>query len=606
MAGKVIRSVSAKFTADISDFEKKLRSMSKQMKQHGDKMKSFGTAWTKAVTAPMVAIGAAAVKMAMQTQESENLFNVSMGKMGDKARAWSEDLKKSLGLSAYELRKNVATLNSMITSMGLNEDAAFDMSTSLTKLSNDLASFYNISSDDALTKLKSGLMGEAEPMKQLGVLVNDTTIKSWALKKGLIAQGQEMTEQQKVVARYAVIMASTSKAQGDLARTMDSPTNRLRIMKGRVTDLAVDLGNKLMPAFTLLLDAATKAIIWVQGLADKFNALDEDTQKNILSMVGLAAVLGPVAIGIGQITVALSTMAASGALATLGKLGAAGAGVAAAWALIDNVNKDVKEQTGGQMGLGALIADNFKNGFGKRGSRYTPPSSATTASPGATATKTPSNYAAVYSRAADVYSKIRAKVDAAASKQSSLKSQNDMLNYFKQLGSETDKATSKVDTFTDSVRSMVQAIREQTKSFSNFVGLFDVFERKSVSGDRLLNRLKAQVKAMSEWRTNLAKLEKRGVSGELLNDLRAMGPSAVDSISALAGLSDSKLKEYVGAYGQKNSIAGGEASKLVAGQNKIETNIEKQIVLNVTGTKADGEAIAFAIVKKLRLAGYTI
>jgi hypothetical protein len=222
----------------------------------------------------------------------------------------------------------------------------------------------------------------------------------------------------------------------------------------------------------------------------------------------------------------------------------------------------------------------------------------------------PAKQTAAMAAAMAVSNKIMASVNATKAKQEGMSGQFDMLKYFKQLGKELDNtlnsAATKTDTFADTVRSMVQAIREQTKAFASFVGLFDVFERKSVSGERLLNRLKAQIKAMSEWRSAMTTLQNRGVSGEMLNDLRSMGPGAVDSIKALAGMSDSKLKEYVGLYGQKNSIAGGEASKLVAGQNTIETNIEKQIVINVTGVKSDGEAVANAIVKKLRVAGYAI
>lgn len=600
MAGKVIRSVSAKFTADISDFEKKLRSMSKQMKSHGEQMKKFGQAWTKAVTVPLMAIGTAAIKMAMDAQESENLFNVSMGNMADKARMWSEDLKKSLGLSAYELRKNVATLNSMIGSMGLNEQAAFDMSTSLTKLSADLASFYNISADDALQKLKSGLMGEAEPMKALGVLVNETTIKAWALKKGLIAQGQEMTEQQKVLARYYVMMEATTKAQGDLARTINSPTNRLRIMKSQVKDLAIELGNKLMPAFTQLLDMAKQVLLWVQGLVDKFNALDEESQQTAVKMALLAAAIGPVAWAIGSVTAALATFASSGGLAVMGKLAALAVVIAGA--------EIGRQKFLGKMESGDYTIDPIK-GMVKAPSYVGNSQRMADAAGRQAAHATPAaNPAAASAMAA--YNKIMGRVESATAKQESLKGLVDMQAYFKSLGKEMDSvvtsATTKTDTFTDTVRSMVSALKDQTKAFADFVGLFDVFERKSVSGERLLTRLKAQVKAMGDWRKSMSVLESRGVSGQMLNDLRSMGPSAVDSINALAGMSDSKLKEYIGLYGQKGAIGGTEAAKLVGSQNAIETNIEKQVIINATGSKGDAEAIANVIMKKLRLAGYAI
>jgi hypothetical protein len=161
-----------------------------------------------------------------------------------------------------------------------------------------------------------------------------------------------------------------------------------------------------------------------------------------------------------------------------------------------------------------------------------------------------------------------------------------------------------VDTFKNSIKSMVDAIKQQTTAFANFVGLFDTFERKSVSGTRLLNRLKAQITTMMDWRNALGNLEKRGVSEAFLSDLRSMGPQAVDSISALSRMSDEQLKQYTGMHNQKYALAGGESSKAFAATQKAETLIEKQLVINATGSKADADTIANAIVKKLRAAGY--
>jgi hypothetical protein len=481
----------------------------------------------------------------------------------------------------------------MITSMGLNETAAFDMSSSLVKLSADLASFYNISSDDALQKLKSGLMGEAEPMKALGVLVNDTTIKTWAFNKGLIKQGQEMSEQQKVIARYSVMMEATSKAQGDLARTLDSPTNRLRIMKSQVTDLAIELGNKLMPAFIKLLDVAKQTIIWLQGLADKFNALTSKQQDTLIAIVAITAALGPMALGVGTLITALSNLATSAGFAALIKAGPliaiATAGVAAYSGIKSGSEiTDPTKATANKFGIGRAWSANDVR--------------ATT--PSVTQLGGYSTMGSI-TKQEQMLLAAKAKYNTAQEKLKSNSSGSDLLKLFNG-SSITGGGAAKVDAFAESVKSMVDAIKEQTKSFANFVGLFDVFERKAVSGDRLLARLKAQIKAMGEWRTTMASLEKRGVSSELLNDLRGMGPSAVDSIKGLAGLSDAKLKEYTSLYGQKGTMGGEQAAKYVTANNAAQTKIEKQTNIYVTGSKGDADAVANAIVKKLRLAGYTI
>jgi hypothetical protein len=143
-------------------------------------MSKVGNTLTLGVSVPLIAAGTAATKMAMEAVESENLFEVSMGNMAGAAREWSEQLRKELGLNAYDLRKNVGTFDAMLTSMGLSEKQAYDFSTSLTKLSYDMASFYNLKPEEAFDKIKSGISGEAEPLKALGILVNDNTIKTYA------------------------------------------------------------------------------------------------------------------------------------------------------------------------------------------------------------------------------------------------------------------------------------------------------------------------------------------------------------------------------------------------------------------------------------------
>lgn len=109
-------------------------------------------------------IGKESLDMANDVVESEQLFSVSMGKMESSARAWSESLSASLGLNAYDLRKNVGMLNVMFGSMGLGEQEAYDMSTSMVQLANDMASFYNLDTEEAFTKLRAGITGETEPL----------------------------------------------------------------------------------------------------------------------------------------------------------------------------------------------------------------------------------------------------------------------------------------------------------------------------------------------------------------------------------------------------------------------------------------------------------
>lgn len=275
---------------EVTQAEKRLESFSRV----GDRLAGIGKAFMAGITLPVVGAGAAMVKFAMDAVESENLFEVSMGNMAEAARAWSEELSRRLGLNEYELRRNIGTFNVMFTAMGLGEQAAYKMAGGLTELAYDMASFYNLKPDEAFEKLRAGITGEIEPLKALGILVDENTVKQYAYKNGIAEVGTELTQTQKVMARYGAIMEQTSAAQGDLARTLESPANRLRILTSRLQESATILGMQLLPTVTKVLDFLTRLAEWFQNLSPP-------VQKAILVTAGLAAALGPVTWGLGSL-----------------------------------------------------------------------------------------------------------------------------------------------------------------------------------------------------------------------------------------------------------------------------------------------------------------
>ncbi|KKM77070.1 hypothetical protein LCGC14_1373780 [marine sediment metagenome] len=198
----------------------------------------------------ILAAGVASVKFAMDAQESENLFEVSMGNMASAARAWSEELSDTLYLNAYEVRKNIGVFNAMFDSMGLGEKAAYGMATGLTQLAYDMASFYNLKPAEAFQKLQAGITGEAEPLKRLGILLNETTVKQYALNNAIGDGIGNLTELEKVQARYGLILKQTKKAQGDLERTLKSSTNVFRSLWTIIEYTATSIGTELLPMVT--------------------------------------------------------------------------------------------------------------------------------------------------------------------------------------------------------------------------------------------------------------------------------------------------------------------------------------------------------------------
>ena len=293
------------FSRGLSDAERQLQQTQRRFEGFtamGDRFKNLGQSLTIGLTAPIVAAGAAVSKLAIDAVESENLFTVSMGGMASAATEWSKSLSASLGLNEYELRKNVGMLNAMFNSMGLGTQAAYQMSTGLTQLAYDMSSFYNLKPEEAFEKLRAGITGETEPLKALGILVDENTIKTYAYKNGIAATGAELTEAQKVAARYGAILEQTSDAQGDLARTADSPANQIRILKTRMEELGVVLGKNIIPGITKVVSAFNR---W----ALSFKNISPESQKLIIYTLGIVAAIGPLLFGIGLLIKSVATAA---------------------------------------------------------------------------------------------------------------------------------------------------------------------------------------------------------------------------------------------------------------------------------------------------------
>ena len=140
----------------------------------------------------------------------------------------------------------------MFKSMGLTSDGAANMAKALTSLAYDMASFYNLKPEEAFLKLQSGITGEAEPLKRLGILINEATVKTYALKHGIGEQGKALTELEKVYARYFAILDQTKLAQGDLLRTGDSLTNVFRTIWNLIKQTGTEIGTAFLPAITEL------------------------------------------------------------------------------------------------------------------------------------------------------------------------------------------------------------------------------------------------------------------------------------------------------------------------------------------------------------------
>ena len=181
----------------------------------------------------------------------------------------------SAGLSETMAKQYVGTFGAMSKSFGFSEAQAYDMSTALTQLTGDVASFYNISQDLAYIKLKSVFTGETETLKDLGVVMTQSALDQFALANGYGKTTSEMTEQEKVALRLAFVQKQLSAASGDFIRTSDSWANQMRVMQLQLQSLKATVGQGLINLFTPVLKVINILLGKLATLANAFKSFTE-------------------------------------------------------------------------------------------------------------------------------------------------------------------------------------------------------------------------------------------------------------------------------------------------------------------------------------------
>ena len=265
-----------------------------KLQKFGKKAKDVGKTLSVSVTAPIAIAGGFAIKMASDFEESLNKIDVAFGKSGAEVKKFAETSRNQFGIAEGSALDMAAMFGDMGTSMGLTQGEAANMSKSLVGLAGDLSSFKNIQVDVATTALGAIFTGETESLKKLGIVMTEANLKTFALSQGIQKNIKDMTQAEKTQLRYAFIMANTTNAQGDFARTQDGAANQMRIFSQGLKELATEFGQILLPAFTKIVSAANNMI-------NKFIALDDSTKKTILIVAGLAAAIGPVLLALGTI-----------------------------------------------------------------------------------------------------------------------------------------------------------------------------------------------------------------------------------------------------------------------------------------------------------------
>lgn len=222
--------------------------------------------------------------------EVQNVVDSAFGpKVSKKVDSFAKDAATSFGLSETMAKRYAGTFGAMATAFGFSQDQAADMSTQLTGLAGDVASFYNISQDEAYTKLKSVFTGETESLKDLGVVMTQTALDSYAMANGFGKTTDKMTEAEKVALRYKFVQDQLSIASGDFAKTSGSWANQMRILSLQFDSLKASIGQGLINLFTPIIQKVNALMKKMVGLASIFKQFTEMLTGNKSNDDGIAA-----------------------------------------------------------------------------------------------------------------------------------------------------------------------------------------------------------------------------------------------------------------------------------------------------------------------------
>lgn len=211
---------------------------------------------------------AQAVTESNKYQEDLNLFTVALGQYAAEAQNYAEKVSDVMGIDPAQWLRNQGVFNTLLTGFGDTAERAQLMSQNLTQLGYDLSSFFNISIEDAMQKLQSGISGELEPLRRLGYDLSQARLEQTALNLGIKESVANMTQAEKAELRYYAIMTQVTTAQGDMARTLEAPANQLRILQAQLTQAARAIGNIFIPALNAILPYAIAVVQVIREIAN--------------------------------------------------------------------------------------------------------------------------------------------------------------------------------------------------------------------------------------------------------------------------------------------------------------------------------------------------
>lgn len=273
----IIEAYTKPYRDELDKVKKQTTNVTTQVERQTSKMASSFKKIAGVVAAALsitaiAAFGKSCIQLGSDLAEVQNVVDVTFGSMTRQVDAFSKNAITQFGLSELTAKKYMGTYGAMAKSFGITGEAGYQMSAAITGLTGDVASFYNLSTDEAYTKLKSIFTGETESLKELGVVMTQTALDQYALNNGLGKTTAKMTEQEKVMLRYQFVMSTLADSSGDFARTSNSWANQVRVLALRFESLKATIGQGLINAFTPVIQVINTVLAKLQTLASYFKA----------------------------------------------------------------------------------------------------------------------------------------------------------------------------------------------------------------------------------------------------------------------------------------------------------------------------------------------
>lgn len=271
--GKSDGSVRINTLVDTKGFGRGVNTMQKQIGGLSGAIGKLGLAITAAFgIGKLIQFGKEAVNTASDLQEVQNVVDVVFTTMSKNVDEFAKNAAHAAGLSEIMAKRYMGTFGAMASSFGFMEEEAFNMSASLTQAVGDVASFYNITQDEAYTKLKSVFTGETESLKDLGVVMTQSALDAYAMANGYGKTTSAMSEQEKVALRYAFVLDRLSASSGDFVRSSDSWANLMRSLNLSLETFKANVGQALINVFTPLLKIINQLVAGLAELSAGFVA----------------------------------------------------------------------------------------------------------------------------------------------------------------------------------------------------------------------------------------------------------------------------------------------------------------------------------------------